>query len=128
LASKQKRRTACRQDETTRYTGLVGKHWLEWWGLWHREAYQAGHIRAIIDAIHSGALATAKTQRDPAFSFDVVSECPNVPAEILIPRNVWADKAAFDATAKKPAGLFTKNFAAYEVGVSAEVKAAGPVS
>ncbi|MBV8353290.1 MAG: phosphoglycerate kinase, partial [Verrucomicrobia bacterium] len=86
------------------------------------------NTRAIIDAIHSGALVTAKTQRDPVFGFDVVSECPNVPAEILIPRNVWVAKAAFDATAKKLAGLFTKNFAAYEGGVSAEVKAAGPVA
>jgi phosphoenolpyruvate carboxykinase (ATP) len=46
----------------------------------------------------------------------------------LIPRNVWADKPAFDATAKKLADLFTKNFAAYEGGVNAEVKVAGPVS
>jgi hypothetical protein len=30
--------------------------------------------------------------------------------------------------AKKLAGLFIKNFAAYEVGVSAEVKAGGPVA
>ena len=73
----------------------------------------------------------AKIKRDPARSgvgFDVVTECPNIPAEILIPRNVWADKAAFDATAKKLADLFIKNFAAYEGGVSAEVKAARPVS
>jgi phosphoenolpyruvate carboxykinase (ATP) len=56
----------------------------------------------------------AKTQRDPVFGFDVMTECPNVPAEILIPRNVWTDKAAFDAMAKKLAGLFIKNFAPYE--------------
>jgi len=86
------------------------------------------HTRGIIDAIHSGALASAQTKRDPVFGFAVVAECPNVPAEILIPRNVWADQAAFDATAKKLAGLFIKNFATYEAGVSAEVKAAGPVS
>src|SRR3974390_1697008 len=85
------------------------------------------NTRAIMDASHTGALGKAKTQRDPAFGFDVVSECPNVPADILIPRNVWADKAAFDATAKKLADLFTKNFATYEGGVSAEGKAAGPV-
>jgi ATP-dependent phosphoenolpyruvate carboxykinase len=100
---------------------------------WSGGAYGTGKriklasTRAIIDAIHSGALVKAKTQRDPVFGFDVVTECPNVPAEILIPRNVWGDKAAFDATAKKLADLFTKNFAAYEGGVSAEVKAAGPV-
>jgi phosphoenolpyruvate carboxykinase (ATP) len=101
---------------------------------WSGGAYGTGkriklaNTRAIIDAIHNGALVKAKTQCDPVFGFDVVSECPNVPAEILIPRNVWADKTAFDATAKKLAGLFTKNFTAYEGGVSAEVNAAGPVS
>lgn len=101
---------------------------------WSGGAYGAGkriklaNTRAIVDAIHSGALVKAKTERDPVFGFDVVTECPNVPAEILIPRNVWADKAAFEATAKKLAGLFIKNFAAYEGGVSAEVKASGPVA
>jgi len=55
-----------------------------------------------------------------------VTKCPNVPSEILIPRNVWSDKAAYEAAAKKLASLFAKNFATYEGGVSAEVKAAGP--
>ena len=52
---------------------------------------------------------------------------PDVPSEILIPRNAWADKAAYDATAKKLAGLFNKNFETYAAGASAEVKAAAPV-
>ena len=65
-------------------------------------------------------------RRDPVFGFDVVAECPNVPSEILIPRNAWADKAAYDATAKKLAGLFNKNFETYAAGASAEVKAAAP--
>ncbi len=47
-------------------------------------------------------------------------------AEILLPRESWADQAAYDATAQKLAGLFKKNFATYEDGASAEVKAAGP--
>jgi phosphoenolpyruvate carboxykinase (ATP) len=85
-----------------------------------------GHTRAILDAIHSGALAEAKRQRDPVFGFEVVGECPNVPNEILIPQNAWSDRAAYEATAKKLAELFTKNFASYEAGVSAEVKGAGP--
>jgi phosphoenolpyruvate carboxykinase (ATP) len=101
---------------------------------WSGGAYGTGkriklaNTRAIIDAIHRGALAKAATERDPVFGLDVVIECPNVPSEILIPRNVWSDKAAYEATAKKLAGLFTTNFAAYEEGVSAEVKAAGPVA
>ena len=86
------------------------------------------NTRAIIDAIHDGSLAKARTERDPVFGFDVVAECPNVPSEILIPRNAWADKAAYDATAKKLAALFNKNFETYAAGASAEVKAAAPVS
>jgi ATP-dependent phosphoenolpyruvate carboxykinase len=87
-----------------------------------RGAYGTGkriklaNTRAIIDAIHGGALAKAATDRDPLFGLDVVTECPNVPSEILIPRNVWSDKAAYEATAKKLAGLFTTNFAAFEEG------------
>ena len=84
------------------------------------------NTRAIIDAIHDGSLATVKTEKDPVFGFDVVAECPNVPSEILIPRNAWADKSAYDATAKKLAGLFIKNFETYAPGASPEVKAAAP--
>jgi phosphoenolpyruvate carboxykinase (ATP) len=51
-----------------------------------------------------------------------------VPAEILSPRDTWADKAAYDATAKKLAKLFVGNFKQYESGASAEVKAASPAA
>jgi phosphoenolpyruvate carboxykinase (ATP) len=84
------------------------------------------HTRAIIDAIHNGALVKAKTERDPIFGVEVVTECPNVPSDILIPRNAWADKSAYEATANKLAGLFRQNFQTYQCGVNAEVKAAGP--
>ena len=42
------------------------------------------HTRAIIDAIHTGTLAKAKTRRDPVFGFDVITDCPDVPSEILV--------------------------------------------
>jgi phosphoenolpyruvate carboxykinase (ATP) len=99
---------------------------------WVGGAYGSGkrinlkNTRAIIDAIHSGALAKARTHRDATFGFDVIAECPNVPPEILIPRNAWADQSAYDATARKLAGLFKENFKTYEGGASPEVKAAGP--
>jgi phosphoenolpyruvate carboxykinase (ATP) len=86
------------------------------------------HTRAIIDAIHSGALATANTQRDPVFGFPVVTQSPNVPEEILIPRKTWTDTSAYDAMAKKLAELFRDNFRAFESSVSAEVRAAGPLA
>ena len=98
---------------------------------WSGGAYGVGkriklaYTHAIVDAIHCSALAKSKTQRDPVFGFDVITECPKVPQEILEPQNTWADRSAFDETAKKLAGLFRENFKAHEDGVSAEVKWAG---
>jgi phosphoenolpyruvate carboxykinase (ATP) len=112
----------------------IKKHGARVWLVntgWSGGAYGVGkrmklaYTRAIIDAIHSGALAKSKTKRDPLFGFEVVTECPNVPAEILDPRSTWADKAAYDRTARKLAELFRSNFGNYESGVESEVLAAG---
>ncbi len=84
------------------------------------------YTRAIVDAIHGGALADAPTTPDPAFGIGVVTECPGVPREILVPRATWSDTAAFDATAAKLAGLFRENFRQYESGADAELRDAGP--
>jgi phosphoenolpyruvate carboxykinase (ATP) len=86
------------------------------------------HTRAILDAIHSCALAKLKVERDPVFGFDIVTEIPGVPSDILRPREGWTDKAAYDAAAKKLAGLFNKNFEIYAAGANAEVRAAAPVA
>lgn len=99
---------------------------------WGGGAHGAGkrislrNTRAIIDAIHGGTIVKAKTEIDPIFGFDIVTECPGVPAEILRPRESWANMSAYDVTAKKLAGLFNKNFETYAAGASAEVRAAGP--
>ena len=82
--------------------------------------------RAIVDAIHAGRLADAPTRPDPVFGFGVVTECPGVPKEILIPKNTWDDPAAYDAAAAKLAGLFRKNFEQYAAGAGPEVREAGP--
>jgi len=49
------------------------------------------YTRAIIDAIHSGALGSVPTQPDPVFGFEVVPHCQGVPSECLRPENTWAD-------------------------------------
>jgi phosphoenolpyruvate carboxykinase (ATP) len=50
-----------------------------------------------------------------------------VPSAILQPRDTCADKAAYDATAKKLAGLFIENFRKYQSSAGAQVKGASPV-
>jgi phosphoenolpyruvate carboxykinase (ATP) len=87
---------------------------------------QLAYTRSIIDAIHSGELADAPTSPDPVFGLAVVTRCPGVPEEILIPRNTWADHGAFDKTAAKLAKLFVDNFKSYEAGVDEGVRKAGP--
>ncbi len=99
---------------------------------WSGGAYGTGkriklaHTRAIIDAIHTGKLSTSPKQRDAVFGFEVVTECPGIPAEILLPRATWSDGSAYDAAAAKLAGLFRENFKKYEAGANAEIRAAGP--
>ena len=99
---------------------------------WSGGAYGVGarmqlkYTRAVIDGIHSDALDRSPMQTDPVFGFEVPTECPGVPSEILVPKSSWADKDAYDATAKKLAGLFQANFEQYNELASDEIKDAGP--
>jgi len=110
----------------------IKKHGARVWLVntgWSGGAYGVGariklaHTRTIIDAIHNGALAKVRTQPDPVFGFNLVPECLGVPSEILVPRNSWADKAAYDSAAKKLLQLFHDNFKKYEGDVPATVAA-----
>ena len=90
------------------------------------ERMKLAYTRSIVDAIHSSALAEAPVVEDALFGFAGVTRCPNVPDDILVPKQTWSRPEEYDATAKKLAALFTENFRTYEAGVSAEVRAAGP--
>ena len=68
----------------------------------------------------------AKTARDPVFGFEVVTECPGVPASLLVPRDNWRDRTAYDAAAVALADRFKRNFRTFESEVSPDVRAAGP--
>jgi phosphoenolpyruvate carboxykinase (ATP) len=98
---------------------------------WSGGAYGTGErmklafTRAIVDAIHSGRLLQAPVAEDPLFGFSVVTACPDVPPEILVPRQTWSRGDLYDETARKLAGLFRENFRDYEEGVSPAVRSAG---
>ena len=83
------------------------------------------HTRAIVNAVLDGKLDNVPTDRHPIFGLEMPIECPEVPNEVLNPRNTWKDKDAYDAQARMLAGKFEENFAKYSEDVSDEVRAAG---
>ena len=46
----------------------------------------------------------------PVFGLAMPRECPDVPSEILDPRNTWADQDAYDAQARTLRDMFQANF------------------
>ena len=84
------------------------------------------YTRAMITAALEEQLNNENLITHPVFGIAIPKECPGVPAEILNPRNTWADKNAYDEKAKYLADLFVRNFEKYASGVNKEVLAAAP--
>jgi phosphoenolpyruvate carboxykinase (ATP) len=82
--------------------------------------------RAVVAAALSGGLAGARFTPDPMFKILIPDACPGVAAELLHPRDTWADRDAYDAKARELAALFRGNFEQYAAACSAEVRAAAP--
>lgn len=72
------------------------------------------YTRAMVSAALAGELNDVEYTLDPIFNVYVPKTCPNVPAEILDPKNVWTDKAAYEASAKTLAEKFRENFKKYQ--------------
>ncbi len=83
------------------------------------------YTRAMVSAALDGSLENAKFEKDPVFGIDVPTTCPNVPDEVMIPKNTWKDKKAYEETAKKLAASFVENFKKY-THMPKEVVEAGP--
>ncbi|KFM20199.1 Phosphoenolpyruvate carboxykinase ATP protein [Marine Group I thaumarchaeote SCGC AAA799-D07] len=83
------------------------------------------YSRAMVTAALTGSLDIVKFSHNDIFNLDVPTECPNVPSEVLEPRNMWVDKDAYDLSAKKLAQMFVDNFKKFE-NVSEEIQLAGP--
>ncbi|TDL22552.1 ATP-utilizing phosphoenolpyruvate carboxykinase [Rickenella mellea] len=82
--------------------------------------------RAIVDAVHSGALKKAEYEEFGVFGLQIPTALEGVPRELLNPRLAWGDKEAFEREVRKLAGMFVKAFAVYEKDVDPKVRAAGP--
>ena len=122
------------------YAQLLGekirRHQSQCWLVntgWTGGAYGEGqrmkisHTRAMVDALLNGLLKDVAYASDPVFGLMVPLSCPGVPAQVLNPRNTWADPAAYDAQAHKLAEMFIANFTQFADTVPPEVLTAGPV-
>ena len=85
-----------------------------------------GYTRAMVQALLRGDLNTVPTETDPVFGLHVPTAIPGVPSEVLRPRETWKDKAAYDAQARKLAGMFNENFQQFAGKVEEAVRNAGP--
>ncbi len=81
--------------------------------------------RAMVNAAITGVLDDVGFEKDPAFGLEIPKAVPDVPAEVLSPRNTWKDPEAYDARARELAGMFAENFRQFEDSVDAAVREAG---
>jgi phosphoenolpyruvate carboxykinase (ATP) len=95
---------------------------------WTGGAFGVGHrmslpqTRALVTAALDGSLAGQDFTTEPAFGLSIPRHCPDVPAELLNPRNAWSDKDAYDRPAAELAARFAQNFAVLDA--PADVRAA----
>jgi phosphoenolpyruvate carboxykinase (ATP) len=112
----------------------IARHGARCWLVntgWSGGAYGTGrrisiaHTRALLRAALDGALDGVALRPDPAFGLLVPETCPEVPSEVLLPRNAWRDKRAYDDAATEVARRFAANFAQFDRSVDEGVRAAG---
>lgn len=123
----------------TRYAELLGKKlketkvnvWLVNTG-WCGGPYGIGsriklkYTRSLISAALNGDLDHVDYVQTPFFGLNTPVSCPDVPTELLFPRNAWPDKEMFDQKASELAEKFVKNFEQYADFANDEIKAASP--
>jgi len=90
------------------------------------ERMKIAHTRAMLDAALQGELNDSAFEPDAIFGLHVPARCPGVPDEVLRPNLTWSDQSAYEAQARKLAGLFHENFKEFEGDVDDAVRAAGP--
>jgi phosphoenolpyruvate carboxykinase (ATP) len=89
------------------------------------ERMNINHTRSMVRAALAGQLDEVPMVRDPNFDLMVPTACPDVPAEVLQPRETWADKEAYDRQAAKLKAMFEENYQSYQAGDTGDETTAG---
>jgi phosphoenolpyruvate carboxykinase (ATP) len=99
---------------------------------WTGGAYGVGsrmklkYTRAMITAALTGQLDSIDFETHEIFGLEMPTACPDVPSEVLNPKNTWEDKNEYDTRANQLAEEFINNFQQYCGEASEEILAAAP--
>jgi len=83
------------------------------------------YTRAMVHSALMGELNNIETTTDEIFGLNIPVSVPGVPDDVLVPRNTWEDKQAYDEAAKDLAMKFHKNFKKF-TKAGEDIKQAGP--
>ena len=121
------------------YAELLGekikKHDVKIWLIntgWVGGSYGEGkrialkHTRRMIAAVLNGELDDVSFTNFAVFNLKIPSFCPDVPGQVLHPRNMWADKDAYNNKRMELAQMFVENFSKFADRVSEDIMAASP--
>lgn len=84
------------------------------------------YTRAMVHAALEGELTHEEKVKDDIFGLEIPIHVPGVPDKVLVPRNTWEDKIAYDTAAKSLATKFHENFKQF-TKASDDIKQAGPL-
>ena len=123
----------------TKYAEMLGEKMKEFsvdvWLIntgWSGGEYGVGnrislkYTRAMITAALNNQLNNVEYITHKVFGLNMPTSCPNVPSEILSPKNTWTDKSAYDEKANKLARAFNENFLQFSDHANDEILNAAP--
>ena len=123
----------------TKYAEMLGikmkKHDVNVWLIntgWSAGSYGTGkrislkYTRAMITAILNNEINDVLYTKHEIFGLNMPNSCPNVPSELLNPKNTWENKNDYDLKAKELANAFNQNFKQFADNASEEILEAAP--
>ena len=85
------------------------------------------YTREIISSALEGLLDQVEFEQHEIFGLHMPKECPNVPNEVLNPKQTWSDQEAYDKKAMTLAKSFKDNFKQFEDYANEEIINGGPL-
>ena len=94
------------------------------YGVGHR--IPLPYTRTLINEAIRGNLVNCEMIKDPVFGFQIVTECPDVPKEILDPSYAYCDKNEYNDRVKTLVSKFVQNMESMSEKVPPDVLDSGP--